>query len=388
MGIMMLQSGLLTTIQDAGRRGYQRYGMGVSGAVDVHAYIYANILVGNRQNEAVLEVTLLGPKIEFTSNSVIAVTGGDLSPALDGAPLPMYRAVRVSKGSILSFGTPRSGCRAYIAFAGGLAISPIMGSRSTYIKANLGGYEGRRLLAGDEIAFRRPASCPANVEKRVMEPDVFPGEYTVRVLMGPQDDSFTEKGIETFLSGTYTVTNEFDRMGYRLNGPKIEHVTDGNIITDGIAFGAVQVPDGGEPIIMLADRQTTGGYAKIASIINVDMPMIAQCKAGDRIRFRKTDIETAQQAFRDQRAKYRAMREAFDAPAEETTPDKEAAQTRTAPNPAKANVPAAPQSAARASAIPAAPAPAPTPVSLGNEPHLYRIILGDTAYDVAVQAIE
>ena len=363
MGIMMLQSGLLTTIQDAGRRGYQRYGMGVSGAVDVHAYIYANILVGNRQNEAVLEVTLLGPKIEFTSNSVIAITGGDLSPAIDGTPMPMYRAIQIQKGSILSFGPPKTGCRAYIAFSGGLAITPIMGSRSTYIKANLGGYEGRRLLAGDEIAFRRPASCPANVESRIMEPDHFGGTYTVRVLMGPQDDSFTEKGIETFLSETYTVTNEFDRMGYRLTGPKIEHVTDGNIITDGIAFGAVQVPDGGEPIVMLADRQTTGGYAKIASIINVDMPMIAQCKAGDKIHFQKTDIETAQKAFRDQRAKYRAMREAFDAP----QPASEKPPAPAAP---------APQPAAKAAAV------------SGTGPHPYRIVLGGKTYDVTVEAIE
>ena len=304
MGIMMLQSGLLTTIQDAGRRGYQRYGMGVSGAVDVHAYIYANILVGNRQNEAVLEVTLLGPKIEFTSNSVIAITGGDLSPAIDGTPMPMYRAVQIQKGSILSFGPPRTGCRAYIAFAGGLAITPIMGSRSTYIKANLGGYEGRRLLAGDEIAFRRPASCPANVESRIMEPDHFGGTYTVRVLMGPQDDSFTEKGIETFLSETYTVTNEFDRMGYRLTGPKIEHVPDGNIITDGIAFGAVQVPSGGQPIILMADRQTTGGYAKIATVITADLPRAAQMRPGNTVRFLAVSVEQAQEILAAENKNY------------------------------------------------------------------------------------
>jgi hypothetical protein len=152
-------------------------------------------------------------------------------------------------------------------------------------------------------------------------------------------------------------------MGYRLTGPKIEHVTDGNIITDGIAFGAVQVPDGGEPIVMLADRQTTGGYAKIASIINVDMPMIAQCKAGDKIRFQKTDIETAQKAFRDQRAKYRAMREAFDAP----QPASEKPPAPAAP---------APQPAAKAAAV------------SGTGPHPYRIVLGGKTYDVTVEAIE
>ena len=311
MGIMFLKGGLMTTVQDAGRRGYQRFGLGVSGAVDVHAFTYANILVGNTHNEAVLEVTLLGPTIEFTSPAVIAVTGGDLGAMINGAALPMYRALQVQKGDILSFGAPRSGCRAYISFAGGLAITPIMGSRSTYIKANLGGYEGRKLEKGDEIAFRKPGTCPPNLAWRAMPPQHFNGSYTVRVLMGPQEDRFTSRGVETFLSEAYTVTNEFDRMGYRLTGPKIEHVTDGNIITDGITFGAIQVPNG-EPIIMLSDRQTTGGYAKIASVINVDMPMVAQCKAGDTLRFVKTDIVTAQDAFIAQKQKYKALCDQFD----------------------------------------------------------------------------
>ena len=311
MGIMFLKGGLMTTVQDAGRRGYQRFGLGVSGAVDVHAFTYANILVGNTHNEAVLEVTLLGPTLEFTSPAVIAVTGGDLGAMVNGAAIPMYRALQVQKGDILSFGTPKSGCRAYISFAGGLAITPIMGSRSTYIKANLGGYEGRKLEKGDEIAFRKPGTCPPNLSWRAMPPEHFPGSYTVRVLMGPQEDRFTAKGIETFLNEPYTVTNEFDRMGYRLTGPKIEHVTDGNIITDGITFGAIQVPNG-EPIIMLSDRQTTGGYAKIASVINVDMPMVAQCKAGDTLRFVKTDIQTAQDAFIAQKKKYQALCDQFD----------------------------------------------------------------------------
>lgn len=311
MGIMFLKGGLMTTVQDAGRRGYQRFGLGVSGAVDVHAFTYANILVGNTHNEAVLEVTLLGPTIEFTSPAVIAVTGGDLGAMINGAALPMYRALQVQKGDILSFGAPRSGCRAYISFAGGLAITPIMGSRSTYIKANLGGYEGRKLEKGDEIAFRKPGTCPPNLAWRAMPPQHFNGSYTVRVLMGPQEDRFTSRGVETFLSEAYTVTNEFDRMGYRLTGPKIEHVTDGNIITDGITFGAIQVPNG-EPIIMLSDRQTTGGYAKIASVINVDMPMVAQCKAGDTLRFVKTDIVTAQDAFVAQKQKYKALCDQFD----------------------------------------------------------------------------
>lgn len=337
MGIEIIKGGLMTTVQDAGRRGYQRYGMGVSGAVDVHAYHYANILVGNERNEAVLEATMIGPSIRFQSDSVIAVTGGDLSPMLDGKPCPMYQAVPALKGSILSFGMMKSGCRAYIAFAGGLEIYPVMGSRSTYIKAGLGGFDGRKLKDGDEIAFARSGFMPKNLEKRILPEELRfeavagtagsagmgPREYTVRVLLGPQDDRFTEKGIETFLNSAYKVTDQFDRMGCRLTGPKIEHVTDGNIITDGIAFGAIQVPDSGEPIIMLSDRQTTGGYAKIASIINVDMPMIAQAKTGDTIRFVKTDIDTAQDLFIAQNERYKDLQAQFDGVEEKEPPAKE-----------------------------------------------------------------
>lgn len=312
MGILFLNGGLLTTVQDAGRRGYQRFGLGASGAVDVRSYTYANLLVGNDRDEAVLEVTLFGPTMEFTSRSVIAITGGDLSPLLNGKPFPMYRAAAVEKGDILSFGTPKTGCRAYISFAGGLQVTPIMGSRSTYIKANLGGYEGRKLMQNDEIAFHRPGTQPSNLSRRRIEPPELSGSYTLRVLLGPQDDRFTKKGLETFLSSVYTVTNEFDRMGYRLSGAKIEHVTDGNIITDGITFGAIQVPDGGEPIIMLSDRQTTGGYAKIASVIHEDMPLIAQCKAGDTVRFAVTDIETAQVAFLAQKNHYLTLQRSFE----------------------------------------------------------------------------
>ena len=339
----IIKGGLLTTVQDAGRRGYQRYGMGVSGAVDVHSYVYANLLVGNTHDEAVLEVTMLGPKIEITTDCVMAITGGDLSPVLtagDGSfldvstgdsrqtvgerqkrrlneakstvPFPMYQAVKVPKGSILSFGAMKTGCRAYIAVSGGLEIGKVMGSRSTYIKASLGGYEGRRLMDGDEIAFRNAAAWPKNIENRKMAPQTFNGHYTVRVLLGPQDDRFTEAGLQTFLNETYTVTDRFDRMGVRLAGPKIEHVTDGNIITDGIGFGAIQVPDDGQPIIMLADRQTTGGYAKIGSVINVDMPYIAQAKTGDTIRFEKTDIDTAQDLFVAQKEKYKQLQAQFD----------------------------------------------------------------------------
>ena len=280
MSIRIINGGMLTTVQDNGRIGYQQFGVPVSGAMDQQAAAIANILVGNEDNEAVLEVTMLGPRIEFQEANCIAVTGGDLTPQLDGKSFPMNRAVAVQKGQVLSFAAPRSGCRAYIAFAGGLEIPQVMGSRSTYLKAKIGGLEGRKLDKEDIIAFRAPTAQLPNMEKRaVADAETFTKtDVTLRVVLGPQDDAFTEAGIKTFLGETYAVTVQSDRMGCRLDGPVIEHVKDGNIISDGISFGAIQVPSEGKPIIMVADRQTVGGYTKIATVISADFSKAAQIK--------------------------------------------------------------------------------------------------------------
>lgn len=313
MSIRILNGGMLTTIQDNGRIGYQQFGVPVSGAMDQQAAAIANILVGNEDNEAVLEVTMLGPRIEFQEANCIAVTGGDLTPQLDGKSLPMNRAVAVQKGQVLSFAAPRSGCRAYIAFAGGLDVPLVMGSRSTYLKAKIGGLEGRKLDKEDVLAFRAPVAQLPNMEKRaVADAETFTKpDVTLRVLLGPQDDAFTEAGVKTFLGETYAVTVQSDRMGCRLDGPVIEHVKDGNIISDGISFGAIQVPSEGKPIIMVADRQTVGGYTKIATVISADFSKAAQIKAGDKIRFVQVGISEAQDLYLDRKAYLRALREAL-----------------------------------------------------------------------------
>ena len=313
MSIRIINGGMLTTVQDNGRIGYQQFGVPVSGAMDPQAAAIANILVGNEDNEAVLEVTMLGPRIEFQEANCIAVTGGDLTPQLDGKSFPMNRAVAVQKGQVLSFAAPRSGCRAYIAFAGGLDIPQVMGSRSTYLKAKIGGLEGRKLDKEDIIAFRAPTAQLPNMEKRaVADAETFTKtDVTLRVVLGPQDDAFTEAGIKTFLGETYAVTVQSDRMGCRLDGPVIEHVKDGNIISDGISFGAIQVPSEGKPIIMVADRQTVGGYTKIATVISADFSKAAQIKAGDKIRFVQVGITEAQDLYLDRKAYLRALREAL-----------------------------------------------------------------------------
>lgn len=309
MSITVLNPGLLTTVQDMGRVGYQQFGVSVSGVMDPRATSIANILVGNEEGEAVLECTMLGPQLRFDAANCIAITGGDLGPTLDGTPIPTYAAVSVQAGQVLRFTGPRTGCRCFIAFAGGLDVPMVMGSRSTDLKAKIGGVGGRKLQKEDVIAFRAPAAQLKNLNDRSLSPEFVPRPvYTVRVVLGPQDDAFTPAGIQTFLSETYTVTQEFDRMGCRLDGALIEHKVSGDIISDGIAFGAVQVPSAGKPILMLADRQTTGGYTKIANVITADFRILGQLKAGDKIRFEKVSIAHAQDALLTQRAALRLLR--------------------------------------------------------------------------------
>ena len=303
MSITVLNPGLLTTVQDQGRIGYQQFGVSVSGVMDPRSAALANILAGNDQGEAVLECTMMGPQLQFDKANVIAITGGDLGPTLDGKAVPNYQAVAVKSGQVLKFTAPKTGCRAFIAFAGGLDIPLTMGSRSTYMKAKIGGYQGRKLEKGDQIGFRAPVETLKRMEDRVLRPEFAPKPvYTLRVVLGPQDDAFTDAGIDTFLSGTYTVTPEFDRMGCRLDGPAIAHKDSADIISDGIAFGAIQVPSSGDPIIMLADRQTTGGYTKIAAVITADFRILAQLKAGDKVHFFAISIEEAQNLLLAQRA--------------------------------------------------------------------------------------
>ena len=312
-GFTVLNPGVLTTVQDFGRIGYQQFGVSVSGAMDPRAMRFANLLVGNPENEAVLECTMLGPQLQFDETTIIAVTGGNLGPTLDGQPLKTYCAYKVNAGQTLRFAGLRSGCRAYIAFAGGLDIPEVMGSRSTYMKAKIGGFKGRKLEKGDAIGFRDPKTELFNLDKRSLTPEFVPRDvYTLHVIMGPQDDMFTDEGIKTFLSETYTVTPEFDRMGCRLDGPVIAHVNGGDIISDGIAFGAVQVPSAGKPIIMLADRQTTGGYTKIANVMTADFRILAQLKAGDKVRFEKISVAAAQEALLAVRGALKVFKYAFE----------------------------------------------------------------------------
>ncbi len=298
-------AGLLTTVQDLGRNGFQRFGVPVAGAMDAFAHSLANILVGNPRDAATLEATILGPAITFLEPCVFALCGGDFAPVLDGAPIVRNRAYRGEKGSVLQLGAAKMGCRVYIAFSGGIHVPLVMGSRSTYWKGNFGGLEGRPLKKGDSLEILPGDSLPDTAGTFISQD--FGIHYSsfpmVRVVMGPQDDQFSVSGKTSFFSGEYTVTAENDRMGYRLSGPQISFAEgfDGNIISDGLSMGAVQISKN-QPILMMADRQTTGGYAKLASVITADLPLVSQLKEGDHLRFRSVAIEEAQSLYLAQKA--------------------------------------------------------------------------------------
>lgn len=297
MGIRIKEGGVLTTVQDSGRVGFQSIGISVTGATDLRAYELGNLLVGNETGEAGLETTMAGLSLEFLEANTIAITGGDMKPKLNEKPVAMYRAIEVKKGDVLAFTGMRSGFRSYIAFAGGLDVPLIYGSRSTHLRCQFGGKEGRRLQAGDEIGFLSPKSTLPGMSMRFVNQEQYPQDAVLRVVMGPQDDYFSEEGIRTFLSEEYTTTRQMDRLGARLSGPAIEHSKEAGIISDGVAFGSIQVPGNGQPIIMLADRQSTGGYTKIASVISADIPFLAQLMPGRKVRFQKVSVSEAQDIY-------------------------------------------------------------------------------------------
>lgn len=300
----VLQPGILTTIQDLGRYGFSQFGVPPSGAVDALSFRVGNLLVGNGEQEAGLETTLMGLKIKVLRDVVIAITGGDLSPALNEESLEMWRTHLLVEGDIIAFKKVKAGCRAYLAVSGGFVVPKIMGSCSTYLSGNFGGLEGRKLRRGDILYTPADISPPLSILGLRFPGDWIPSlekETSLRVIAGPQNHHFTEKGFQTFYSAPYQVTPQCDRMGIRLEGPKIERRPDveESIISEGLISGAIQVPGDGKPIIILTEL-VTGGYTKIAAIISTDLPMVAQLKPGDQVRFRPISIEESQLLFREQ----------------------------------------------------------------------------------------
>lgn len=314
MSIKVLRPGALSSIQDLGRRGYQKFGVIASGAMDPYSLRIANLLVGNDEGEGALEITLTGPSLQMEKGALFAITGGDLSPAVNGEPVPMWRPVRLEQDSTLQFGACRSGCRAYVAVAGGYDIPVVMGSKSTYLRAGLGGFQGRALKAGDMISVLPPTEQADRLMKQCVKQSrsgsfvftswyagtrqLFPNSrHTIRVLRGTQYGHFSNESTQKFWSSPFTVTPQSDRMGYRLSGPALTLTEPLEMISEAVTFGTVQVPPDGNPIILLADRQTAGGYPKIAQVAMVDIHLVAQSKPGNEIRFQEISVAEAEKLY-------------------------------------------------------------------------------------------
>jgi len=300
--ITVLRPGLLTTVQDAGRPGYRAFGLPVAGAMDRLSYALANVLAGNPPGTAALEMTLLGGTFRFERDAYAAVCGADMQAIVGGRPVEPGSGFPVAAGGELAFIGARAGVRAYLAVRGGIEVPLVLGSRSTYVRAGIGGLEGRALRTGDVLGVGRARE--KDLSPRVLPSELVPkvgGEVSLRAIPGPQDELFTTVGRALFFGSEYRVTNRNDRMGYQLQGAAIPHVRGADIVSDALVPGAVQVPGSGTPIVMTADAQTTGGYPKIATVIGPDLWRLAQARVGDVVRFESCTVEEAVQALRLER---------------------------------------------------------------------------------------
>jgi antagonist of KipI len=310
MAFLILRPGLLTTVQDLGRYGYQKDGIIVSGAMDSVALRTANLLVGNTESAAGLEMTLLGPRIRFEANHLIALTGANLSPTINGQPVGLNRPVWVGSGTELAFGAPVAGSRAYLAVAGGLDVALVLGSRATYLRAGLGGLNGRALQAGDVLPVAALTPVGQQLSRLVgrhrgdaawvqanwqANPQPYPPRIPqrVRAVCGPEYEQFSAASQQAFWEQHFTVTPQADRMGYRLQGPDLVRTMAVELLSSAVTFGTVQVPAGGQAIVLMADHQTTGGYPRLAQVITADFSVLAQLRPGQAIRFEQVLLAEA-----------------------------------------------------------------------------------------------
>jgi biotin-dependent carboxylase-like uncharacterized protein len=319
--IKVRKPGLQTTVQDRGRIGYYHIGLPPSGAMDPFAYTVGNLLVGNDENAASLEITYMGPELEFGEDTFISVTGAEIPPKINGEPIPMWEAVKVKAGDVLSFGIVKGGARAYVAVAGGIDVPVKLGSRSTYTLCGIGGYEGRPLKTGDVLKIGGQQVRRAEPGTRVPEeywPSFSPFSE-IRVMMGLCSYRLTEESKRTFLETEWTVTPEANRVGYRFKGTRLHFVpreqpfgagsNPSNVVDLGYPIGSIQVPDGIEPIALLNDAVTGGGYATIATVISADLAKVGQMKTNEKARFVPVTREEALAARREEQKRIAEVKE-------------------------------------------------------------------------------
>ena len=308
----VFEPGLLTTVQDLGRTGYQKVGVPVSGAMDTVALSVANALVGNDDGAAALEMTLRGPALEFEEDALVAFSGGDLTAEIADMAVPSWRAILVTRGCIVTLGKTTSGCRSYVAVAGGIDVTEVMGSRSTYLRAGIGGHEGRALRTGDRLRIGSPTpkvkeamaraaagidALPFALTDRRVDPvalDLYEPAHEVRFVAGPHFDLLDELDRNVLSTEMFRVSTRSDRMGYRLEGPALASARGHDLISSAVVAGTIQVPPDGQPIVLMADRQTTGGYPMVGHVVAADLPRVAQLKPGDDIAFREIALDRAQ----------------------------------------------------------------------------------------------
>jgi biotin-dependent carboxylase-like uncharacterized protein len=303
--LVVRSCGPMTSLQDAGRIGQGRYGVARSGAMDRMALAAANALVGNEPGAAAIEFMLVGGTFTLREGSArIALAGAPFSASLDGTSVRPFTAAVMEADQVLTIGSATTGIFAYLAIAGGFALEPDLGSLSLQRRAGIGGFKGRALQAGDELPLHHDSASGLDLS---LDLPVEDPAAPIRVVLGPQAHEFTEEAVSTFLGGTYLVTAEADRMGYRLSGPTLEHTRGHNIVSDGLIAGSVQVPGAGMPIVMMADHQTTGGYPKIATVISADLGRLAQRRPGEVVRFAAIGVEEAGKIARSRAALVAAL---------------------------------------------------------------------------------
>lgn len=300
--ITVVKPGLQTTVQDLGRYGFQRFGVLVNGAMDTYSHRLVNLLVGNEESAPTLEATIIGPHLRFEIDTIIAIGGADLTPAIDGTPIPLWRPHQIRRGQSLTFGAAKNGCRAYIAVAGGWVVPSVMNSAATYLRGKLGGFLGRSLQKGDQLQYGSAdniCACTINTNWRISDELLprFHNHAVIQVMRGQHFDLFSKNSQQLLFADAFEVTASSDRMGYRLKGPQLKWTQESEMLSEAVAFGTIQVPADGHPIILLADRQTTGGYPKIAQIASVDFSKIAQANPGDKITFKEICHNEAQLQF-------------------------------------------------------------------------------------------
>ncbi|WP_407830505.1 5-oxoprolinase subunit C family protein [Verminephrobacter eiseniae] len=311
MMIEVLKPGALSSFQDLGRSGYQHQGIPVCGVMDERAHRLACMLVGNGAGEATLEVTLIGPALQFHCPAIIAVCGADLGATIGARALPLARPVAVAAGEQLCFGKRVSGLRAYLAVAGGYALQPVLGSTSTYLRGGFGGAQGRALQKGDWIALRQTQKTAVPAPKARLP--LFPGDIQrppgapLRIVPGREWAAFAPRARQAMSTQTFRVSPRSDRMGYRLEGPALHLSQPLELASEAVSFGSIQVPPDGLPIVLMADRQTTGGYPRIANLATVDLPLLAQTMAGESLRFEWVTLGQAQRLASAQSAVFNQM---------------------------------------------------------------------------------